>query len=117
MSRQHFRRDGERDRGTMLRHRITVERKSSTDDGRGGFVESWASIGEFWAGVTPVRAAQHFEYRSVGVDATHMVRVNGSTDIRESDRIIYEGRAFEVMYSEDYQERGVVRTIMCKERR
>jgi head-tail adaptor len=68
------------------------------------------------AAISPIQARQQFENKSVGVDATHLIKIRGLESIDEkNDRFLFGTRVFEILAVEDIQERGVVKVITCKE--
>lgn len=83
-------------KATMLREPIEFQSKTRTDDGGGGFTESWAAVtgaptrayvrqlssGEQWA-------SQRTEGRS-----THMIVVRYSSAINEVMRAVIRGREY-----------------------
>jgi SPP1 family predicted phage head-tail adaptor len=99
-------------------HRVSVQVKNPTADGEGGFRESWSDVyTNISAAIIPIRAQKVFELRSVNVDATHFVKLNGYITITELHRIKYGSRIFEVLTVEDLQERDFIKWVTCKERR
>jgi len=104
---------------SRARHQITVQRRLSVADGEGGFTDGWADVAwsPIWAEVAPIQARQQLQYKSVGVDATHLVRVDGLIDITESNRIVFDGRVFEILTVENLQEADFEKVITCLERR
>jgi SPP1 family predicted phage head-tail adaptor len=110
-------REGKKTLTTEMRHRVTIQACTRTADGEGGFSQSWVDSSTVWAAIYPMREAQVFEYRSVGVDASHIVKVRGDVPVAEKDRVVFGSRVFEVLTVADVQERGIVKIISCMERR
>lgn len=102
---------------TRKRHPVYIQTKQSTDDGEGGFVDSWLSGSLVWADVSPIQAKQLFQYRSISVEATHLIRVDGYVDIPETGRILFDDRYFEVLAVENIQELDFEKVVTCKEMR
>lgn len=101
-----------------LRHRITIQASSTpTDDGQGGYTPVWVDQSTVWAHIRPMRAKQVEEYRSINVNATHLIEVRGGVDIEEDQQIIFGSRTFEVLTVENEKEEGVKKWVICKERR
>ena len=101
----------------ILNKRITIQQNVETDNGRGGFTESWEDVGTYWAEIKPLFAKQIFEYRSLNVHATHQIKVRANVIIDEDDQIIYGSRTFEVLTVENESESEVVKWVICKETR
>jgi head-tail adaptor len=105
---------------TDLRHYVYLQTKSETSDGEGGFVTSWTSAASpYSAGISPIQARQVAEYKSINVDASHIIRMRGELPIKDdgTQRLLYGTRTFEILTVEDIQERGVMKIITCKEAR
>jgi len=108
-------RSGRKTLATELRHRVTVKTCGRTADGEGGFTRAYSTAGTYWASISPIRATQVWEYRSINVEATHLVSLRGAATIGETDQIVYGTRVFEVLTVENIQERDVVQVCTCKE--
>jgi SPP1 family predicted phage head-tail adaptor len=108
-------REGKKSLSTELRHYVTILTETSTADGEGGFTVAWAESDPVAAQVSPIQARQVFQYRSINVEATHLIKVRGETVVGETNKIKFGAREFEVLTCEDIQERGIVKVITCKE--
>jgi SPP1 family predicted phage head-tail adaptor len=109
-------RQGKKTNASEFRHYILIQRKGElTTDGEGGFEDAWSDVESTWAAVYPVRAQQLFEYRSINVEATHIIKVRGETDIVEADRVSFDSRYFEILTVENIQERCIEKVATCKE--
>lgn len=62
-------------------------------------------------------AKQVLEYKSVNVEASHLIKIRGEIAVSELNRVVVGSRIFEILNVEDIQERGIVKWISCKERR
>ena len=110
-------RQGKKTNATEFRHYITIQSQGLTTEEEGGFTENWSTTSSVWAAVYPVKAQQLFEYKSINVDATHIIKVRGDCTINEGDRILFDSRYFEVLTVENIQELGVEKVVTCKENR
>jgi SPP1 family predicted phage head-tail adaptor len=100
---------------TIMNKIISIQTKRSTPDGEGGFTETWVTISNIWASVEPIKATQVFTYRSIGVEASHLIKIRGSLYINEAQRILFDNRVFEILTIENIQEKGVYSVITCLE--
>lgn len=98
-------------------HPIWIQERQQTDDGQGGVVDSWINVKQIWAEVSPMQARQVFQYKSVQVDATHLIRIRGLEDLDEKKRLSHNDRIFEILTIENLQERDFEKVITCLERR
>jgi SPP1 family predicted phage head-tail adaptor len=108
-------RQGKKTLATEARHYITIQRNMSTTDGEGGFGDTWSTVQSCFAAIYPIKAIQQFQYKSIGVDATHFIKLRGYVDISELDQIICGSRTFEVLTVENIQERNFEQFVTCKE--
>jgi SPP1 family predicted phage head-tail adaptor len=110
-------RQGKKTNASEFRHYITIQQVGNTTDGDGGFTDNWSDLSSVWAAIYPIRAQQLFQYKSINVDATHIIKVRGETTILEENRIMWGSRIFEILTIENIQERGIEKVITCKEQR
>lgn len=97
-------------------HYITIQTKTKVSDGEGGFDVTWTDGDEVPAAIFPIRADQKFEYDSINVHATHRIEIRGLITVSEdTNRFRFGSRYFEILTSENLQERNVVNVITCKE--
>lgn len=93
-------------RAGRLRHRVTQQREQQTPDGGGGFELAWTNVATFWAAVEPMVGRESLEARQLEDTITHKIVCRGPRDIKAADRILFDGRAFNVRSVKDIQERG-----------
>lgn len=89
-----------------LRHRVTQQREQRVSDGGGGYELTWTDIATFWASVEPTVGRESLEARQLEDTITHKIVCRGPRDIKAADRIVHDGRAFNVRSVKDIQERG-----------
>jgi head-tail adaptor len=96
-----------------------IQRGVSSDDGRGGESIAWenTTTNPLAFALLPLSAKQVMDFKSINVEASHMVKVRGEIDILEDDRLFIKNRVFKVLTVEDIQEKGRLKIATCKERR
>ena len=85
-----------------LRHRVSIERKTRTADGMGGFTEAWASIALVWAMWKPLSGSE--QYRAMRISPETRVKAvirfrgdaNGAPYYTANDRITFRGRTYNI---------------------
>ena len=104
---------------TNRRHLVWIRSATKVRDAEGGFTTQWANKEDVqtWASISPIQARHQTQYKAVGVDATHLVKVSGYTDIEEKDEILFGTRTFEVLTVENMQESDFEKVCTCLERR
>jgi SPP1 family predicted phage head-tail adaptor len=111
-------RQGKKSFASEARHKIDIQCKTYNPDGEGGGDMAWTTIHpNVSAAIYPIRASQVFEYKSIGVDATHLIKTRAYIPISEKDRILFQGRIFEILTIENLQESNYINVITCKEAR
>jgi SPP1 family predicted phage head-tail adaptor len=109
-------RQGKKTNASEMRHYIDIQAQTSTTDEEGGFTESWSdAYTNICAAIYPIKAQQLFEYKSIKVDATHIIKIRGAETIENGNRIVFGTRYFEVLTVENIQERGIEKVVTCKE--
>lgn len=93
-------------RAGRLRHRVTQQREQQTSDGGGGYEVAWVDVATFWAAVEPTVGRESLEARQLEDAITHKIVLRGPRDIKAKDRIVHDGRAFNIRSVKDIQERG-----------
>lgn len=112
-----FEREPKKTLASQMQHYVTIQAKVSTTDGEGSFSENWQDVKTVSAAVLPMKATQQFQYKSINVDATHLVKIRGEIAVTEQNRIKWGTRYFEILTIEDIQERGVFKMLTCLEKR
>lgn len=108
-------REGKKTFASEARHYITIQSLVRVHDYEGGEEATYIDEKQVAAVISPIQARQQFNYKSVGVDATHLIKVRGLIDITEKNRIKFGTRLFEILTIEDIQELGVLKVCTCKE--
>lgn len=75
---------------------ITIERPFVTLDGFGGQVTTWSPIATAWAAVMPVSDGERWRAGEVAAHITHRFQVRWGLGVEVTDRIVYEGRTYEI---------------------
>ncbi len=84
----------------MLRQEISIERLTRTDDGAGGYTESWAAVSgaPTRAMVKAMSGRERWASQRVEATATHMFVVRFSSGLMESDRISFDGKNYNIRF-------------------
>jgi len=113
---KYYKREGWKTLATQCCNYVYIQTLTRTADGEGGFTQTWTTGDMIPAAISPIQARQQFENKSVGVDATHLIKIRGLISVDEkTDRFLFGTRIFEIVAIENIQERGIVKVITCKE--
>ena len=94
-----------------LRQEIDVQTNSKIADGMGGFTSGWATDQTVWADIQPVRGNEKYFGDKLEDRITHRIYVRYEIDIQTTQRILFEGRIFQVKSVRNYMERRDYREI------
>lgn len=68
-------------RAGPMRHRVTIQESTDTQDAYGEPIESWAAYAVRWAQVEPLRGAERFEAQRLNPDLAYRVRLRHDSTI------------------------------------
>ena len=80
--------------------RITLQRKTRTSDGMGGFTEAWTNLATVYADIRPLGSREIWEAMRVSAETRFRVRVrwredaDGAPYYTSADRISWRGRIY-----------------------
>jgi SPP1 family predicted phage head-tail adaptor len=102
-------------RAGKLRHQITIQRKSLTTDEYGGPVETWADVDTVWASVEPLSGRELANAQTVNAEITTRITMRYLAGVIAADRIVFEGRFYNLqsVIDEEMKHRQLV--IMASE--
>lgn len=75
---------------------IEVQKQVNASDGMGGNALTWQTKGNIFAHVRPLSGREITDYDRVNAEARYLFVVRYPADIADSDRIIWEGEAFNI---------------------
>jgi SPP1 family predicted phage head-tail adaptor len=80
----------------LLDRRITIERATETTDAVGGVTREWGPLATVWAQVLPISDGERWRAEEVAAHVTHRFRIRWGAGVLPTDRIVYEGRIFDL---------------------
>ena len=101
-----------------LRHPVELHAASSAKDtaGTGEDIITYAKYDDVWASVRPMQGGELESAQQISEVVTHKIRIWYNQNIVPTDRIIFDGRTFEIFNILDFQERKIYQDILCKEK-
>lgn len=94
-------------RAGSLRHRLAVLRFTEGYDAFGAPQKTYGLTATVWGSVEPLSGRELFTAQQVAARVTHKVTIRGRTELTPKDRIQHRGRAFELDYVMDLEERRI----------
>lgn len=98
-----------------LRHRVTLQTLTRTDDEGGGYTEAWANAATVWAAVEPLEGYERLRAMQVSPTLSHRIRMRYRAGVTSAQRIRYAGRAFGISAVIDPGERHRELHLLCEE--
>lgn len=86
-------------------------------DGAGGYTTAWTTQGSFDAIVIPASATEQVEAQRLETQVSHKILAlwDEAQDVTTSDRIVFDGRVFNVEFAGDIAEGSMWIKFMCME--
>lgn len=92
-----------------FRHFIEIQRAIPKTDEENRAIEEWSTILETKAKILNVRGDE-FELADgtgIKIAKTFYIRFSRNIEIKESDRILYKGKQYNIRYTNDIEEMGI----------
>lgn len=88
---------GKKTLSTECRHPVTFQQNHPVPDGGSGYNDAWVNFLPAWAAIYPYRAEQVFNFRSINVEATHLVKTRGYLQLTTKTK--WAGQIWNVTWS------------------
>ncbi|GAO22277.1 phage head-tail adaptor [Alicycliphilus sp. B1] len=97
-----------------LDQRVTVERFTSTVDGWGTPIESWAPLFTCWAEVSPLVGREYIAAQAAVSEVTAKIRMRFRPWMTAEDRVIHDGTIYNIVSVIDVRSEHRELHLMCK---
>lgn len=98
-----------------MRHRVTLQGVTRTDDEGGGHTEAWTNTATVWAAIEPLTGVEALRGMQLSARVTHRVRMRYRAGVTAKARLAYDGRTFEVRSVIDPEERHRELILLAEE--
>lgn len=102
-----------------MRHRVTFQRFSGTQDGFGDPLQAddanWTDAATLWAAIDPISGREFYAAEQSQSEVSHKVRCRYRAGLDTAMRIVCGSRRFKIISIIDWEERHESLLIMCKE--
>ncbi len=95
--------------------RVTLRRREMVSQPEGGHVALFVPLASVWARVRSLRGRQGTSADGRAVEISHAVVLRFRSDIAPGDRILYRGRALDVVSAADLDGRRAFLSCACSE--
>lgn len=103
-------------RAGELRHRITVEQNSPTQNDLGEEESSWSEFATRWADARALDGTESFSTDMKFAEATHRFRLRYLDGVTPEMRVSWDGRTFDIVSALDPRGRKRETVIVATER-
>ncbi len=90
----------------QLDKKVRIERRAETQDEAGQTHERWAPVATVWASIRPVSSRHFFAASGERSHITHEIMLRHGIPIRSNDRIVYDGRVFDIVIPMNVDEKN-----------
>ncbi len=102
-------------RAGRLRHRVTIQEKTVTQDTFGAEVITWSDVITLWAGVEPLRGREFDELRRTGAEVTTRIVTRYKSGVLPEMRATYNSHTYDILSVINLEERDREVHLMCRE--
>lgn len=99
----------------QLNQRATIRAQTLTQDGGGGYTESWDAVAIVWARLEPVSGADRFTADKLESRARHKLTLRRNTVIAAGQRAEIGTRLFAIRAMLDPGPQSAFVTLLCEE--
>jgi SPP1 family predicted phage head-tail adaptor len=99
-----------------LRHTITLQALTVSQDSYGGATEAWTTFATVRASVEPLQGREFFASQQVQAEVTTRFRIRYLAGVKPTMRVVFEGRTFDVQAVLDPNEMHRELHLMAVER-
>ena len=98
----------------QLDQRVTIERQSQETDPYGQPIDEWLAIVNTWGAVEPLAGREYIAAMAVQSDVTTRVRLRYRPGITSADRVVHEGRLYNIVSVIDVRSDHRELQLMCR---
>ena len=102
-------------RAGKLRHRITIQDKTVSQNDYGEEIITWTDVDTLWGSVEPLRGREYIQARQEQAAVTTRIRCRHRSSITPSMRAVHDGRNYEILSVINPAERNIQMELMCRE--
>ena len=104
-------------RAGALRHYLTIEAPTESQDAYGGNVKGWSTVATSWGSVRTASITEGQQFAGQLANATHEIVIRHAAGVDESCRVVFGSRIFQVIGVNNRDERNIEQTLSCIEQR
>ena len=97
-----------------LDQRVTIERFTSEQMDDGQMVDTWAPLATVWAAVEPQAGREFVAAGALQSELVVKIRIRWRAGITSGDRVLHDGRVYDIQSVIDYRSARRELVLMCK---
>ena len=102
-------------RAGSIRHRVTFQKLTETQDPMGGIVEGWTDHATVWAEVQYLTGREYWQAQQANSEAEGRVRIRHRDDIEPTMRVVYGTKHLHILSPFTYDSKNREMHILFKE--
>lgn len=99
----------------MYNRRIEIQSKSITYDSYNQPIETWTKVSIIWASVVTTGGGEFYAAQKLNATTQAVFKIRYGNGVTVFDRILYNGRIFEILAVNDVDEAHIELQISAKE--
>lgn len=89
----------------LLTQALALQRRARTDDGQGGTVEIWQTVGIIRGRLFPASVSERMAAAQRQAEVSHTLYTEPTSGVRRGDRVALDGLTVEMLAVRDYEGR------------
>jgi SPP1 family predicted phage head-tail adaptor len=98
-----------------LRHRVKIQQPVETVDSTGTTQVKWVDVAETWASIEPLEGREFFAAKQINPEVQGRIRIRYRDEITPKDRVVYNGREFDILAILNREERNIELELLVNE--
>lgn len=80
----------------QLRHQITIQSRSTSQDATGGQVDTWSTVATVWAAIEPLQGREFFAAQQVQAETSVRIRMRYLAGVLPSMRVVFDSTIYDI---------------------
>ena len=102
-------------RAGRLRHRVTIQNYTESQNTFGETTKTWADYATIWAAIEPVKGREFWESQQVNAEITTKITMRYLAGVKPKMRVLDDNRIFEIDSVINVDERNRELQLLVKE--
>ena len=83
-------------RSGRLRHRVTIQTQTKTQDSTGSVIPSWSEFAEVWASIEPISGREFFSASQVQSSVSTRIRIRFCDGVTPKMRVVHGSDYYDI---------------------